>query len=45
MPYNYLLDSKINSVYRLELEDSILIFDEAHNVEGVTEESSGFTMN
>ncbi len=35
---------KINSVYRLQLENSVLIFDEAHNVEGVTEDASGFNM-
>lgn len=44
MPYNYLLDSKINSVYRLQLENSVLIFDEAHNVESITEDASGFNM-
>ena len=34
MPYNYLIDSKNRSgLSMLRLEDSILIFDEAHNVE------------
>ena len=45
MPYNYLLDSKINSIYKLELENSVLIFDEAHNVESVTEDSSCFKVS
>ena len=34
MPYNYLIDSKNRSgLNMLRLENSILIFDEAHNVE------------
>jgi hypothetical protein len=33
MPYNYLLDHRINSIYQLELQNNVLIFDEAHNVE------------
>jgi regulator of telomere elongation helicase 1 len=34
MPYNYLIDSKNRSgLSMLSLENSVLIFDEAHNVE------------
>jgi len=34
MPYNYLIDSKNRSgLNMLSLENSVLIFDEAHNVE------------
>lgn len=34
MPYNYLIDSKTRSgLNMLRLENAILIFDEAHNVE------------
>lgn len=37
MPYNYLIDSKNRSgLNMLRLENSILIFDEAHNVEVIT---------
>ena len=42
MPYNYLLDSKIRAQFSLNFEQSIIIFDEAHNIERVCEEISSF---
>ena len=33
MPYNYLLTRKFLSVNGLKIENSIIILDEAHNVE------------
>ena len=32
MPYNYLLDSYLMQNYKEIIQDSIIIFDEAHNV-------------
>jgi regulator of telomere elongation helicase 1 len=32
MPYNYLIDEKIRSNYDIKFENTLLIFDEAHNV-------------
>lgn len=40
MPYNYLLDKKLRKSNNIDLKNSIVIFDEAHNVERVCEDSS-----
>jgi regulator of telomere elongation helicase 1 len=32
MPYNYLIDERIRENYDIKFENSLLIFDEAHNV-------------
>ena len=41
MPYNYLLDPKVrNQSNMVSFENAVLIFDEAHNVQRVSEESS-----
>jgi regulator of telomere elongation helicase 1 len=45
MPYNYLLDAKIRSQYAINFEESIIIFDEAHNIEKVWEEISSFEIS
>ena len=42
MPYNYLIDSKTRERQNITLENSIVIFDEAHNIEKVCEESYSF---
>jgi regulator of telomere elongation helicase 1 len=42
MPYNYLIDDKIQENFEIEYSNSILIFDEAHNVAGCAEEVSSF---
>lgn len=40
MPYNYLLDPKALKANKIELSNSIVIIDEAHNVEKICEDSS-----
>ena len=42
MPYNYLIDSKLRKTQSISLENAIVIFDEAHNIEKVCEESYSF---
>ena len=45
MPYNYLFDEKVRSNFKVRYEDSIVIMDEAHNVEKVAEEVASFEIN
>ncbi|KAK4468362.1 hypothetical protein MN116_008154 [Schistosoma mekongi] len=44
MPYNYLLDSRIRTLYNISLENTAVIFDEAHNIEQVCEDASSVTL-
>ncbi|NXL93119.1 RTEL1 helicase, partial [Alectura lathami] len=44
MPYNYLLDSKSRKAHNLDLKGTVVILDEAHNVERLCEESSSFDL-
>ena len=39
LPYNYIVDKEIKDTLKISLENSILIIDEAHNIEKVLEES------
>lgn len=40
MPYNYIIDKKIRTNSKIETSNKIIIVDEAHNMEAVSEESS-----
>ncbi|KFP76950.1 Regulator of telomere elongation helicase 1, partial [Acanthisitta chloris] len=44
MPYNYLLDAKSRKAHNLDLKGTVIILDEAHNVEKLCEESSSFDL-
>ena len=41
-PYNYILDPKIKGMLELSLVGSLLIIDEAHNIENVCREAANF---
>jgi len=40
MPYNYLIDPKIRKHLTLNLEGSIIMIDEAHNLPSVAEDAA-----
>uniref|UniRef100_A0A3Q2Y0N9 Regulator of telomere elongation helicase 1 n=1 Tax=Hippocampus comes TaxID=109280 RepID=A0A3Q2Y0N9_HIPCM len=44
MPYNYLLELKTRKAHNIDLAGSVIIFDEAHNVERTCEESTSFDL-
>ncbi|XP_055628054.1 regulator of telomere elongation helicase 1 homolog [Toxorhynchites rutilus septentrionalis] len=44
MPYNYLLDPKIRKANNLQITNTIIILDEAHNVEKMCEESASMQL-
>ncbi len=45
LPYNYLMDGSIRCALKINWEDSIVIFDEAHNLERVSSDASSFTLS
>lgn len=40
LPYNYIIDPKMRRRYKLDLKNSIVIFDEAHNLESICESNA-----
>ena len=45
MPYNYLIDPKIRDNFKINYENSIIILDEAHNIEKVSEDVASFEIS
>lgn len=44
-PYNYLLDPVIRRAVQIDMEDAVIILDEAHNIEDICRQDSLFTMS
>lgn len=42
MPYNYLTDHNTFGIYKDDIENAIIIFDEAHNVLGAASDGYSF---
>ena len=45
MPYNYIVDIQIRKRIGLDLKNTVLIIDEAHNISAVIEESFSFNLD
>lgn len=45
MPYNYLLDPRARKQQDVDINNSIVILDEGHNVEKICEESASFSLS
>ncbi|KAI4490712.1 hypothetical protein M0804_003656 [Polistes exclamans] len=45
MPYNYLLDSKTRRMQGIEVQNNVILLDEAHNVEKVCEEAASLQIS
>ncbi|KDO16373.1 hypothetical protein SPRG_21993, partial [Saprolegnia parasitica CBS 223.65] len=45
MPYNYLVDPPLRASLGVSLENAILIFDEAHNVESIASEAASYSLS
>lgn len=44
MPYNYIIDDKIRENFEINFENSIIIFDEAHNIPQTCEDHASFSV-
>jgi DEAD_2 len=44
MPYNYLVDPEVRRNLTISLADSVLIFDEAHNLEAICGDAASFDL-
>lgn len=44
-PYNYLLDSNLRVTQSIQLEKSVVIFDEGHNIESICEDTASCSLS
>jgi hypothetical protein len=44
LPYNYLLDTSIRATLKLQWQNAVIIFDEAHNLERVASDAASFSL-
>ena len=45
MPYNYLFDDKTRKTMKINFYESIIIMDEAHNIDRVAADVASFELN
>ena len=45
MPYNYLFDDKTRQTMKINFQDSIIIMDEAHNIDRIAADVASFELN
>lgn len=45
LPYNYLISPELRKVHEIELSGSVVIFDEAHNLEAVCEDCTSVELS
>jgi regulator of telomere elongation helicase 1 len=45
MPYNYLIEEDIRASLKIDFQNSIIIFDEGHNVPSSCEEAASFSID
>lgn len=44
-PYNYILDGRIRGTMKIELANSVVIFDEGHNIEGICRDAASLSLD
>lgn len=45
MPYNYILDAKSRKIQGIDIQNNIILFDEAHNIEKICEETASLQIS
>jgi regulator of telomere elongation helicase 1 len=44
MPYNYIIEENFRDTFKISFENSILVFDEAHNIASCSEDAASFDL-